>query len=172
MVKVPQKKATKKSLASRFPKERTRYNFILASAFILFVIGIFAPILTFKKFLIFSSKVSIISGLAQLLSEGHHILFALILIFSIVFPLVKLVLLFRLWNGRVRNGSGYEKLMRWMAQYGKWSMLDVFVAALLIVTVKLGAVAHVKVHYGLYAFAASVILTMLATSKIQSIMRS
>jgi paraquat-inducible protein A len=166
------KKATKKSPSSRFPKERKRYNFILVSAFILFVIGIFAPILTFKKFLVFSSKVSIISGLLQLLSEGHHILFALIFIFSIVFPLVKLVLLFRLWNGRVLHGSGYEKLLRWIAQYGKWSMLDVFVAALLIITIRLGAVAQVEVHFGLYAFAASVILTMLATSKILRIMRS
>jgi paraquat-inducible protein A len=166
------KKATKQSLVSRFPKERKRYNFLLVSAFILFVVGIFAPILTFKKFFVFSSKVSIISGLFQLISEGHPILFALIFIFSIVFPLVKLVLLFRLWNGRVRSGYGYEKLLRWIAQYGKWSMLDVFVAALLIITIRLGAVAQVEVHFGLYAFAASVILTMLATSKILSIMRS
>jgi len=30
-----------------------------------------------------------------------------------------------------------------MHQYGKWSMLDVFVVALLVVAVKLGAVASV-----------------------------
>jgi paraquat-inducible protein A len=45
-------------------------------------------------------------------------------------------------------------------------MMDVFVAALLIVTVRLGAMADVKIHFGLYAFAASVILTMITTSSI------
>jgi paraquat-inducible protein A len=45
-------------------------------------------------------------------------------------------------------------------------MMDVFVAALLIVTVRLGAMADVTVHFGLYAFAASVILTMITTAQI------
>lgn len=48
-------------------------------------------------------------------------------------------------------------------------MLDVFVAAMLIVAVRLGAIADVKIHFGLYAFATSVVLTMLATSKIVKI---
>ena len=36
-------------------------------------------------------------------------------------------------------------------------MLDVFVVALLLVSVKLGVLAKVDVHYGLYAFATSVL---------------
>ena len=47
-----------------------------------------------------------------------------------------------------------------------WSMLDVFVAALLIVTIRLGTMANVEVHFGLYAFAGAVILTMVTTSKV------
>jgi paraquat-inducible protein A len=39
-------------------------------------------------------------------------------------------------------------------------MLDVFVVALLLVSVKLGALAKVEVHYCLYAFALSVLLTI------------
>ena len=45
-------------------------------------------------------------------------------------------------------------------------MLDVFVAALLIVTIRLGTMADVEVHFGLYAFAGAVILTMVTTSKV------
>ena len=43
-------------------------------AFIMFFVGIFATVISFKKFFIFSSKVSIIAGLFQLLSEGYAIL--------------------------------------------------------------------------------------------------
>jgi len=53
-----------------------------------------------------------------------------------------------------------------MHQYGKWSMLDVFVVAVLLATVKLGAVANVQLHYGLYLFAAAVILTMIVTARV------
>ena len=156
----------KQSLAKSHPKDSRRLNLILLSAFILFIIGIFAPILTFKKFFIFSNRVSIVTGLFQLLTEGHLILFGIILVFSIMLPLLKLAVLFRVWNGRFHDWRRHELLVQRIGQYGKWSMLDVFVAALLIVAVRLGAIADVKIHYGLYAFAASVVLTMAATSKI------
>ena len=139
-------------------------------SFILFLTGIFAPVLTFQKFFIFSSKVSIITGLFQLLSEGYPILFILIFGFSIVLPLFKLLLLFGIVYGLIPNPGRHMKILHWVAQYGKWSMLDVFVAALLIVTVRLGAMADVKVHFGLYAFAASVILSILATSRVLKFM--
>ena len=81
-------------------------------------------------------------------------------------PVLNLAVLFRVWNGRFHDWRKHERLLHWIGQFGKWSMLDVFVAALLIVTVRLGAIADVEVHFGLYAFAASVVLTMLATSKV------
>ena len=156
--------AEKQSLGSKFEKEKIKANILLLLSFVLFLIGIFAPVLTFKKFFIFSNQVSIITGLFQLLSEGYPILFALIFGFSILLPLFKLLLLFGFVNGLFPHSDGNKKFLHWIAQYGKWSMMDVFVAALLIVTVRLGAMADVTVHFGLYAFAASVILTMIATS--------
>ena len=151
---------------SKLPGETTKTNALLLLSFILFLIGIFAPVLTFQKFFIFSSKVSIITGLFQLLTEGYPILFILIFGFSLVLPFFKLLLLFGLMNGLIHNPDRHRKILHWIAQFGKWSMLDVFVAALLIVTIRLGAMADVKVHFGLYAFGASVILTMIATSRV------
>ncbi len=156
--------AEKQSLGSKFQAQKAKTNILLLLSCVLFLIGIFAPVLTFKKFFIFSNQVSIINGLFQLLSEGYPILFALIFGFSILLPLFKLLLLFGFVNGLFPHSDGNKKFLHWIAQYGKWSMMDVFVAALLIVTVRLGAMADVTVHFGLYAFAASVILTMIATS--------
>jgi len=45
-------------------------------------------------------------------------------------------------------------------------MLDVYVVAILVVVVKLGAIADVEKHFGLYAYAASAILIMFITSRV------
>ena len=62
--------------------------------------------------------------------------------------------------------------LHWMHLYGKWSMLDVFVVAVLLASVKLGALAQVQIHSGLYAFAASVLLTMLITARVTYLTQS
>ncbi len=48
-------------------------------------------------------------------------------------------------------------------------MLDVFVAALLLVIVKLGVLATVQVHYGIYMYAGAGLLIMACTAIINSI---
>ncbi len=53
-----------------------------------------------------------------------------------------------------------------MHEYGRWAMLDVMVVAVLIVTVKLGAIATIQVHAGLYIFGASVVLLMFITHRV------
>lgn len=59
--------------------------------------------------------------------------------------------------------------MNWLSHYGKWSMLDVFVVALLLVIVKLGVLATVEVHYGIYMYALAGLLIMLCTTIINNI---
>ncbi len=48
-------------------------------------------------------------------------------------------------------------------------MLDAFVVAILVVSLKLGALARVQMHYGLYALAAAVVLSMLAAARVLSL---
>jgi paraquat-inducible protein A len=45
-------------------------------------------------------------------------------------------------------------------------MLDVFIVAILVVTVKLGAIASVEARYGIYLFTVAVLLTMYVTSRV------
>ena len=88
-------------------------NILLSLSFVLFLIGIFAPVLTFKKFFIFSNKVSIITGVFQLLSEGYPILFILIFGFSIFLPLFKLLFLFGLVNDLFNLKDRQNKILHW-----------------------------------------------------------
>ena len=48
-------------------------------------------------------------------------------------------------------------------------MLDVFVVAVLVVAVKLGAIASVEMRFGLYSFATAVVLTMYVTARVVSL---
>jgi len=129
-------------------------------------VGLTAPLLTLEKFFIFDNSFSIISGLTQLLQEGRWFLFIIILLFSVMLPVLKLLVLFRLLSAKSGDDQALRRLLHLMHQYGKWSMLDVFVVALLVVAVKLGAVASVETHYGLYAFGSAVLLTMVITARV------
>jgi len=135
-------------------------NLLLLAATLAFGVGIWAPMLTLTKMVLIHNTFSIVSGIWQLYLEGEYALFGLLGVFTIVLPVVKLALLFYAWN---RPRSAQQRPLYWMEVVGKWSMLDVFVVAVLIMSVKLGPLATMDLHYGLYMFSASVLLIMLAS---------
>jgi len=93
--------------------------------------------------------------------EGYFALFLLLMSFSVVLPIIKLGLLFYLNHSSRLSQGRHKKLIAALELIGKWSMLDVFVVAVILVAVKLGPMANVTVHYGVYLFSAAVILMML-----------
>ncbi|HEC73513.1 MAG TPA: paraquat-inducible protein A [Methylophaga aminisulfidivorans] len=127
------------------------------------IVGLFLPLLTITQFLLIRNEFSVISGITELWKAQQYILFVVISLFSVVVPLAKLVLLFRLLNSHNLPSQGKIRLLHLMHDYGRWAMLDVMVVAMLIVTVKMGAIASITIHPGLYVFGAAVLLIMLAT---------
>jgi paraquat-inducible protein A len=148
------------SYAFRHPLAGLVINTLLLAALLLLVAGLYLPILTLEKFWFFSNTVSLLSALQQLAQQAEWGLFALLGVFSVLFPVIKLVLLFLIWNFEPATTPVHSRHLRWLAACSKWSMLDVFVVALLVVSVKLGALADARVEMGIYAFAASVLLSM------------
>lgn len=136
---------------------------ILFISSILLIVGLFLPMLTITQFLLIRNEFSVISGITELWKAQQYILFVVISLFSVVVPLAKLVLLFRLLNSHNLPSQGKIRLLHLMHDYGRWAMLDVMVVAMLIVTVKMGAIASITIHPGLYVFGAAVLLIMLAT---------
>lgn len=152
------------SYAFRRPLQGVIVNLALLASLGLLAYGLQAPILTLEKFYFFSNTVSLLSALQQLAQQAEWGLFVLVGVFSVVFPIAKSVALLLVWNFDPSHGERHKRHLRWLAIYGKWSMLDVFVVALLVVSVKLGSLAQAHVEVGVYAFAASVILTMLLSA--------
>ena len=145
-----------------------RWLLLLSS--ILLVAGFFIPMLTLTKLLVVSHSFSIVTGVWQLLQEGHFFLFVLVSAFSIVLPIMKIVLLFNLLHPGSAAPGRRKKLLHLMHEYGRWAMLDVMVVAVLIVTVKLGALASIEIHPGLYIFGTAVLLIMFATQQVVSLL--
>ncbi len=156
-------------IPERFPETAKWLRVSIWVAACLLLAGLVSPIITLTKFMLVENTFSVLSGVVELLMEGRIFLFLLIAGFSIVLPILKLWVLYRLVSKSSAVERSMQKLLHWMHLYGKWSMLDVFVVAILVVAVKLGAIADVEMRFGLYAFAASVLLTMLITSRIVSL---
>jgi paraquat-inducible protein A len=152
-----------------YPRQARQLRYLAWIAALLLLVGLAAPIITLKKFILVENTFSVLSGVMELLEKGQFFLFLLIAGFSIVLPLLKLSVLYLLVSRREATQPGVRKLLHWMHLYGKWSMLDVFVVAVLVVAVKLGALVDVEMRYGLYAFAGSVLLTMFITARIVSL---
>jgi paraquat-inducible protein A len=122
--------------------------------------------ITLSKFIIVKNSFSVISGVLELLQNGQLLLFLIVTGFSILLPILKIALLFLLLTKLDSGTKNLKRTLHLMHEYGRWAMLDVMVVAILIVTVKLGAVASIQVHYGLYVFGSSVLLIMLITHRV------
>lgn len=152
-------------------------RWLLVLAVVLFLLGIYQPMMTITTMVFFNNSFSILSGVGHLFEEGKYFLAVIIALFSIALPIVKMALLFVLLNAQglgEKNHQAQPQLQRWldmMHDYGRWAMLDVMVVAVLIVTVKLGAIASVKVHVGLYIFGAAVLLIMFITHQVQRLLQ-
>lgn len=112
---------------------------------------------------------TIIEGVVYFLEHGEYGLGAVIFIASVAVPVFKLVVIFYLLlivqfkqQSRALNGT---KLFHFIHIIGKWSMLDIFVVALMVSMVQFQALATIQTGGAAIAFAAAVLFTIIATEK-------
>jgi paraquat-inducible protein A len=137
---------------------------LLVIALGLFIAGVLTPVMTITKLILLESSFSIISGLTDLLKQQQYILFIIITLLSLVLPLFKIILLAWVLHKKCKV-TKLQSTIKLIHDYGRWAMLDVLVIALLLVAIKLGAIASVEVHMGLYWFATAVLITMWGTHR-------
>lgn len=156
-----------KTAALLIPRRSARWlSALLLATTLLLLSGFFLPLLTLTKFLFIANSFSIASGLVALYQQGLWFVFMVVGLFSVVLPLLKIGLLFLLLHHREIRSPRYGRLLKLMHDYGRWAMLDVMVVAVMIVTVKLGVVAEIEIHPGLYLFGSAVLLIMYLTHRV------
>lgn len=150
-------------VAQRWQRWRLVLLGLLCLTTVLFAAGVVSPLFTVEKFVFIENTFTLVSALGELWRQQRYGLLLLVGGFSLVLPLLKLLVLYR----ALRPPSGVTRVnryLRWIHEYGRWSMLDVFVVALMVVSLKLGVFFEVRVHYGLYLFTAAIVLTMVITA--------
>jgi paraquat-inducible protein A len=153
------------ALNFRKPRSLGRTWAFLVAAIILYVPANVLPVMH-TEWLTGSQDDTILSGVLYLLWSGSWPLALVVFIASISVPLLKIVTLGGLaasvqlrstWRPRSR-----ARAYRVVEFIGRWSMLDIYVVAILAALVQAKALAHIEPGPGALAFAAVVVLTMLA----------
>lgn len=152
-----------RSLGDIHQGERMPIVLMLLLAQVLFLAGLFRPFTQVTKLWLFDDDVSVYAGLFTLFRERELFLFGILLIFTVIFPFVKITALLALWLKPGLKIQQMAKVYSFVAHLSKWSMLDVFVVAVLVVLVRSGGVATIKAQDGLLLFCASVVLTQIAS---------
>ncbi len=151
---------------SRIPNSFERTLALTLAAAIMFIPANMLPIMTVSYFGK-GAPDTILSGVILLLQHGAWPIAGIVFFASFIVPLGKILgLLYLLYKVRGQGSSDahYQQLRvyRVIDFFGRWSMLDVFVVALLVALVQLGQIATIEAGSGATAFAAMVVLTMFA----------
>lgn len=109
---------------------------------------------------------TILGGVEELIQYKMWPLALLVFVASVAVPVLKLVSLAYLLISTQRRAASRlrdrTRLYRIVDFIGRWSMIDVFMVAILITLVRMGVIASVTPGLGAVCFASVVILTMLA----------
>jgi len=142
-----------------------RTTALLAAGALLFVPANVLPMMTTTT-LVRSHSDTILSGVAALWRTGAWPLAIVVFVASVVVPILKIAALGLLvtttrWRSDWRRPER-TRLYRLVERVGRWSMLDIFVMAVLAALVR-SRVAGVEIGPGAPLFAAVVVLTMFAS---------
>lgn len=117
------------------------------------------------------TQYSVVGGITTLIQNGSVALGVLLLAFSVVFPTAKLAVMAAA-TAALAEGRSTGPLMRLAHHAGKFSMLDVFVVGLIVLGIKgLPFNTRVTLGWGVIAFGASVVLSIVAALIIQRMER-
>jgi paraquat-inducible protein A len=126
------------------------------AALVLYVPANLYPILHMERYGLVSDT-TVWEGVAELMRQGYWFV-ALIVFLASIFLCVTAAAGSRRWR-RLRT-----RLYQFIELIGPWSMLDVFLLAILVALVRLGALATVTPGPGLGAFTGVVVFTILASA--------
>ncbi|MBV6749973.1 paraquat-inducible protein A [Pseudomonas chlororaphis] len=153
------------SVHPRRPNSLIRTWALLLTSAILYIPANMLPIMTVSS-LGKGDPSTIMSGVITLVQHGMFPIAAVVFVASILVPTFKLVgialLLFSVQRRQPLSARQRIIMYRFIEFIGRWSMLDIFVIAILVAIVNFGRIASVEANLGAIAFASVVILTMLA----------
>ena len=146
----------------KFRNNRLAAFFSLAGL-VMLVPAYFLPALLMTNSVDGSRWFSIWAGISKFFQEGNYFLASVIFLFSIIFPILKLLLTFVCClETRYLSREAAVKAVKITGWTAKYSMLDVLVIAMLIVLVKVDEYVQLIPTVGLYLFCAAIFASMIS----------
>lgn len=144
---------------------------ILLIASVLFVPGLTLSAIETRHLGLWGDDHSILGLAITLATEGDWLLAATVSLFSIGFPLTKLIWMWRIqiFPGGMATDSGAVRRkgsLKWLERLGKWSMADVLVIALIVFSLRGNLLLEARPLFGAGCFALSTLIAMWAAGRI------
>lgn len=109
---------------------------------------------------------TIMEGVITFFAHGSYSVALIIFTASIIVPIAKMLALlwlcYNVMSQRTLHDQELTRLYRIVEFIGKWSMIDVFVVAIMVALVQLGSLMSITPGLAALAFAGVVMLTMIA----------
>lgn len=140
-----------------------RMRWMLVTALVLaplfFGLGIVLPLVRFETLYFFDRSPSLLGVVAALWSGDDAVLAVVVALVSLVFPVIKMVAI-----TAEALGEGFDSTFArtLLPQLSRWSLMDVVLVALVIVAAKTGGIAEAFSQPGLWFYAGSALMAVLA----------
>ena len=138
------------------------FSFLIILATVFFALGVMLPAIRFTTVFVWTNQHSVATIIWALWQNEEFFLCFVIFMFSIFFPFLKLFYLLTLVTSPDMPAEFRNKSISAMEWLGRYSMTDVMVLALMIFYINASGYSEASVLPGVYFFAASAIMTMLA----------
>lgn len=158
-VEVPR---TQPAIGTLSPFRNFVLSFLIILATVFFALGIILPVIRFTTVYVWTNEHSIATIIWALFENQEYFLTVVLFLFSILFPFLKLFYLLTLVTSPDIPAEFRKKSISTMEWLGRYSMTDVMVLALMIFYVNSSGYTEASVLPGVYFFAASALITMLA----------
>ncbi len=147
----------------RQPESLQRTWALTIAALLLYFPANLLPVLRLESFY-GDQQNTIIGGVIQFWQEADYPVAIIIFVASVLIPALKITFIVALCLAARsgRSPRGMTRLYRVTEFIGRWSMVDVFVVAILVAVVQLGSTISIHPGPGALSFAAVVVLTMFA----------
>jgi paraquat-inducible protein A len=145
-------------------KSRSRTAAFAIAAICLYIPANIYPIMT-MDYMGRSTENTVWGGVRALYQDDMVAVAILVFAASILIPLLKLLGLFFLVTD---HGNRWQRTRTWIyrivSKIGPWAMLDVFLLSVIVALIRFGKLANVTPGPGIFAFAAVVVFTLLASA--------
>ncbi len=146
---------------------------LFAAAGLLYA-GLFIPAISVTYLYVFEDAISLFDGAIGYFAAGRasaYLIGAICVLFTVVFPTAKILFGLALFYLIDPESKSARVALAGFSQLAKWSMLDVFIVAIMVVAVDRRLFSAADFSFGILLFAAAIVLSNLVLHRLARLAR-